>query len=148
MNPVAELLERSGLTKTDFARRTGMSRSQLDRYLKGETSPTVAQLRRIADSLSLQVSVRVHRLGPHEVAETDATASPPRVPPVNPAFIKVHVEGSQRPPRTEWPPLPRAPFVRKLRPQVRAVLDLAEAFPLRRRTELPSLNHVWRQERP
>jgi transcriptional regulator with XRE-family HTH domain len=47
---VQELLRRSGLTKSELSARSGVSRSQLDDYLKGKSQPTLAQLDRLGES--------------------------------------------------------------------------------------------------
>lgn len=47
---VADLLERSGLSKTELSRHSGVSRALIDDYLKGRRQPTVAQLQRLGES--------------------------------------------------------------------------------------------------
>ncbi|MFT4008407.1 MAG: helix-turn-helix transcriptional regulator [Nocardioidaceae bacterium] len=56
---LAQILDRSGQGKSEAARRTGMSRSQLDRYLKGERSPTLDLAWGVAAAAGLEVSVEL-----------------------------------------------------------------------------------------
>jgi transcriptional regulator with XRE-family HTH domain len=51
----SQLLERSGLTKTELCARAGISRSLLDGYLKGRLQPSVAQLDRVAQAAGLRI---------------------------------------------------------------------------------------------
>lgn len=53
---VADLLRR-GLTKSELAARSGVSRSLIDDYLKGRRQPTVAQLERLGEAASVRLEV-------------------------------------------------------------------------------------------
>lgn len=54
---VGELLERSGLSKAEFARRAEVSRALVDDYLKGTRQPSVGQLERLGERLGLSLQV-------------------------------------------------------------------------------------------
>lgn len=54
---VGELLERSGLTKAELSRRSGVSRALIDDYLKGRRQPSVAQLQRLGESAGLRPDI-------------------------------------------------------------------------------------------
>lgn len=47
---VADLLERSRLTKSELSRRSGVSRALIDDYLKGRRQPSMAQLEKLGES--------------------------------------------------------------------------------------------------
>ncbi len=51
---IAQLLDR-GLTKSELAARSGVSRSLIDDYLKGRRQPTVAQLERLGNAAALRL---------------------------------------------------------------------------------------------
>lgn len=53
---IEELLAR-GLTKSELAARSGISRSLLDGYLSGRIQPSVAQLARLGASVGLQLDL-------------------------------------------------------------------------------------------
>ncbi|MDT0203525.1 helix-turn-helix domain-containing protein [Nocardioides sp. AE5] len=54
---VAEILDRTGETKASLSRRSGVSRSLIDDYLKGKRQPTVAQLERLGESVGLRLDL-------------------------------------------------------------------------------------------
>jgi hypothetical protein len=54
---VADILARSGVGKSELCRRSGLSRSLLDSYLKGAKVPSLGQLRRIAAAAGVRVTV-------------------------------------------------------------------------------------------
>ena len=54
---VEQLLRRSGLTKSELSARSGVSRSQLDDYLKGKSQPTLAQLDRLGESAGFRAAL-------------------------------------------------------------------------------------------
>lgn len=54
---VEELLRRSGLTKSEFSARSGVSRSQIDDYLKGRSQPSLAQVVRLGESVGLVADI-------------------------------------------------------------------------------------------
>jgi transcriptional regulator with XRE-family HTH domain len=56
---VADLLARSGLSKSALSARSGVSRSLIDDYLKGRSQPSLAQLRRLASAAGLRLDVSV-----------------------------------------------------------------------------------------
>jgi transcriptional regulator with XRE-family HTH domain len=56
---VTDILRQSGLTKTEMSERTGVSRSLLDGYLKGQRQPPLAQIERLADAGGLRLDVRI-----------------------------------------------------------------------------------------
>lgn len=85
---LADLLQRSGLSKSALCAKAGISRSLLDDYLKGRSQPSVAQLDRIADSAGFRLDL---------VLEDKAQ-------PVPPAFVAV-LEFGDIFPRKPHPPL-------------------------------------------
>ncbi len=54
---VAQLIGRTGLTKAELSRRSGVSRALLDDYLKGCTQPSVAQLERLGEAAGLKLDL-------------------------------------------------------------------------------------------
>ncbi|MFT4298576.1 MAG: helix-turn-helix transcriptional regulator [Aeromicrobium sp.] len=54
---IAELLERSGLSKSELSARSGVSRSLLDDYLKGRRQPSVAQVARLGEAAGLRLDL-------------------------------------------------------------------------------------------
>lgn len=70
---LAEVLARSGMTKSALCSAAGISRSQLDDYLKGRSRPSVAQLERIADAAGFELDVSVR----------------PKPRPISPEFVAV-----------------------------------------------------------
>lgn len=73
---LAAAMRAQGLTKTEFARRLGTSRSALDRLLDaGHTRLTLATLAAVADALGQRVDVRL-------VGEPGADRSAERFDPV------------------------------------------------------------------
>ena len=54
---VAELIERSGLTKAELAKRSGISRSSVDEYLLGKRQPSVAQLARLGEAAGFRLDL-------------------------------------------------------------------------------------------
>lgn len=54
---IEEILRRTGLTKTELSRRSGVSRAQIDTYLKGISQPSVAQLRRLGEAAGLRLDL-------------------------------------------------------------------------------------------
>lgn len=54
---VAELLERSGLTKSELSARSGVSRSLIDDYLKARRQPSVAQLARLGAAAGFRFDI-------------------------------------------------------------------------------------------
>lgn len=57
---VAEIVQRSGMSKTALSAASGVSRSLIDDYLKGRSQPSIAQVERLADAAgcALEVTVR------------------------------------------------------------------------------------------
>lgn len=56
-----EAIEASGLPLAELQRRTGVDRSQLSRFLRGERSLTVRSMDALATELGLRLVYRVHR---------------------------------------------------------------------------------------
>lgn len=54
---VAEILERSGATKSSLSAKSGVSRALIDDYLKGRRQPSVAQLERLGESVGLRLDL-------------------------------------------------------------------------------------------
>lgn len=50
-----EILSQRGITLKDFAQMSGISQSNLSNYLNGNISPTLDTLKRIANSLNIEV---------------------------------------------------------------------------------------------
>lgn len=55
-----QLLERSGLTTAELARRAGVSRASVSEYLHGHRQPRLGQLERLAAAAELRVEVDLH----------------------------------------------------------------------------------------
>lgn len=51
------LLERSGLTTAELARRAGVSRASVSEYVHGHRQPRLGQVERLAEAAGLQVEV-------------------------------------------------------------------------------------------
>ena len=66
---VAEILARSGKSKSVLCSEAGISRSLLDGYLKGRNNPTMGQLSRLADAAGYEISVDLHST-PRPMPET------------------------------------------------------------------------------
>jgi transcriptional regulator with XRE-family HTH domain len=58
---IAEVLDRSGLTQAELARRAGLPRSVLNTYLKGHREPGADALLRIAAAGGMQLGVKKRR---------------------------------------------------------------------------------------
>ncbi len=56
-----EAIEASGLPLTELQHRTGVDRSQLSRFLRGERSLTLRSMDLLADELGLRLVYRVRR---------------------------------------------------------------------------------------
>ncbi|MDQ2846497.1 MAG: helix-turn-helix transcriptional regulator [Actinomycetota bacterium] len=56
---IRDLVEESGLRKSDVCRRSGVSRALLDDYLAGRKEPSLRQLKRVADALDLRLEIRI-----------------------------------------------------------------------------------------
>ncbi|MFT4289319.1 helix-turn-helix domain-containing protein [Nocardioides sp.] len=54
---IEDILERSGLTKSELSTRSGVSRSLIDDYLKGRRQPSVAQLERLGEAAGLRLDI-------------------------------------------------------------------------------------------
>src|SRR5690349_12617766 len=54
---VAEIVERSGLSKSALSAASGVSRSLIDDYLKGHSQPSMAQIERLADAVGCELDV-------------------------------------------------------------------------------------------
>src|SRR5689334_18178815 len=54
---IADILDRSGLTQAELARRSGLPRSVLNAYLKGHREPGAGALLRIAAAGGVQLGV-------------------------------------------------------------------------------------------
>lgn len=54
---VAELLDRSGLSKSELSARSGVSRSLIDDYLKQRRQPSVEQLKRLGQATGLKLDL-------------------------------------------------------------------------------------------
>lgn len=59
---VAEIVQQSDMSKSELSKASGVSRSLLDSYLKGESQPSLAQIQRIAEAAGCTVehTVRKH----------------------------------------------------------------------------------------
>lgn len=87
---VAEILERTGETKTSLSRRSGVSRALIDDYLKGRRQPSVAQLERLGESVGLRMDI---------VWESAGELAPDRMPRTKPTpQWAVPSEGMKAPP--------------------------------------------------
>lgn len=58
---IADVLQKSGLTQAELARRAGLPRSVLNAYLKGHREPGVDALLRIAAAGGVEVGIRERR---------------------------------------------------------------------------------------
>lgn len=58
---VAQILDQSGLTKVALSRKSGVSRSLLDSYLKGQSQPSLAQVQRLAEAAGCAVDLTVRK---------------------------------------------------------------------------------------
>jgi transcriptional regulator with XRE-family HTH domain len=56
-NTVRRLLEQSGLTTAELARRAGVSRASVSEYVHGHRHPRLGQLERLAEAADLQVEI-------------------------------------------------------------------------------------------
>jgi transcriptional regulator with XRE-family HTH domain len=54
---VAEILQKSGLTQAELARRAGLPRSVLNAYLRGHREPGVDALLRIAGAAGMKLEI-------------------------------------------------------------------------------------------
>ena len=54
---VADLLERSGMSKTELSSKSGVSRSLIDDYLKARRQPSMAQLARLGEAAGLRLDI-------------------------------------------------------------------------------------------
>ncbi len=54
---VEQILERSGLSKSELSARSGVSRSLIDDYLKGRRQPSVEQLERLGGAAGLRLDI-------------------------------------------------------------------------------------------
>ena len=89
-NAAAEILARSGMTKSALCARADVSRTSLDAYLKGTTQPTVAQIERLAEAAGLVPQVSFTER-PKPVSEQfvavlefgDLFPREPKAPPIN-----------------------------------------------------------------
>lgn len=64
---VTEILQKSGFTQAELARRAGLSRSVLNAYLRGSREPGVDALLRIASAAGVKLEVAERRppVDPH-----------------------------------------------------------------------------------
>lgn len=64
---VAEILQKSGLTQAELARRAGLPRSVLNAYLRGNREPGVDALLRIAGAAGVKLELEERRppVDPH-----------------------------------------------------------------------------------
>lgn len=56
-----EAIDASGLPLAELQKRTGLDRSQLSRFMRGERSLTLTSVDRLADELGLRLVYRVKR---------------------------------------------------------------------------------------
>lgn len=54
---LAELLEQTGMSKSELSARSGVSRSLIDDYLKARRQPSVAQLARLGKAAGLRFDI-------------------------------------------------------------------------------------------
>jgi len=109
---IEEILQRSGLTKSELSARSGVSRALLDDYLKGRRRPAVAQLERLGTAAGLRMDITWRPL-----AEPDGIATPSWARP-NPTMRPEPLTVEQRAMALEM------------------VCDLAMELPARQRGEL------------
>jgi transcriptional regulator with XRE-family HTH domain len=71
-NLVAHIMKRAAVSKSALSAASGVSRSLIDDYLKGKSSPSVAQLNRLAAAVGLQlegvIKVKPPEISPEFVA--------------------------------------------------------------------------------
>lgn len=87
---VAEILTRSGMTKSALCARAKVSRTSLDAYLKGTTQPSIAQIERLAEAAGLVPHISFAER-PKPISEQfvavlefgDLFPREPKAPPVN-----------------------------------------------------------------
>jgi transcriptional regulator with XRE-family HTH domain len=67
---VAEILEKSGLTQAELARRAGLPRSVLNAYLRGNREPGVDALLRIASAAGVRLGIEQRKppVDPHRAS--------------------------------------------------------------------------------
>jgi transcriptional regulator with XRE-family HTH domain len=67
---VAEILQRSGLTQAELARRAGLQRSVLNAYLRGHREPGADALLRIAGAAGVKLELGERRppVDPHRAS--------------------------------------------------------------------------------
>lgn len=67
---VARILQKSGLTQAELARRAGLPRSVLNAYLRGNREPGVDALLRIAGAAGVEVKLEERRppVDPHRAS--------------------------------------------------------------------------------
>ena len=53
---IRELLDETGISQTDFCKRTGINKSALSNYLKGDRVPRQDQLSKIADAFNVSAA--------------------------------------------------------------------------------------------
>ena len=58
---VTELLNRSGLRKSELSARSGISRALIDDYLKARKQPTLRQLNRLAEAAGTTIELKIHQ---------------------------------------------------------------------------------------
>ncbi len=66
---VAQILGQSGMTKVALSRKSGVSRSLLDTYLKGQSQPSLAQVQRLAEAAGCAVDMTVRKRPTKSVPE-------------------------------------------------------------------------------
>lgn len=91
---INELLERSGLTKSELSRKSGVSRALLDDYLKGRRQPGVGQLERLGRAVGLGLDVGWVPIEPG-VAVADVRPTPKWARP-NPAMTATPLNVAER----------------------------------------------------
>jgi transcriptional regulator with XRE-family HTH domain len=84
---IEQILEQAGLSKAELSRRSGVSRAQIDTYLKGRSQPSVAQLARLGAAAGLRL----------ELSWSPTAASDPSwLKPDNPAMAPPPLTLAQR----------------------------------------------------
>lgn len=110
---IKELLDASGMTKSQLSARSGVSRSLVDDYLKGRRQPTMRQLERLGAAAGMRLDVRWQPLDrrplPRWARPSPAMKAPPlTIPQRAEALEQVVAVGAamQRPIRRElqFPP--------------------------------------------
>lgn len=89
---IEQILERSGLSKSGLSRRSGVSRAQIDTYLKGSSQPSVAQLERLGAAAGLRLDLSWTPL-PGASAETDPSWLRPDHPRMQPPPLTLAERG-------------------------------------------------------